>query len=260
MRTLVTIFLAAFLSYGGLCLPTAVYAQSDPEVHDPLEPVNRKIFWFNDKFDVHVFEPVARGYDDVTPKPVKTGISNFFLNLRYPVYLVSDILQFKFGQVAKHTGRFLVNSTVGVLGVMDVAEDWGLPDHKEDFGIALAYDGVPPGPYIVLPFIGPSNLRDTVGFVIDTALDPFYWLGSYTNLSTGAVTSIQYSETALHAVDVRAHLLDAVKTAKESSVDYYLFSQGAYYQYRRGLVYDGNPPDLEEENQSSNDESTKHGK
>jgi phospholipid-binding lipoprotein MlaA len=236
-----------------LALPLAVSAQSDPEINDPLEPVNRGIFAFNDTVDVYAIEPVAKGYDSVVPDVIQTGVGNFFNNLRYPVYLISDLLQGKVTQMAEHTGRFLINSTVGIVGLIDVAKEVGLPDHEEDFGLALAYHGVPPGPYIVLPFIGPSNLRDTVGFVCDSFLNPFYWLGAYTNMSGNHVVQVNTAQTALRVVDIRAGLIDAIDTAKESSVDYYLFVQGAYYQHRRGVLYDGNPPDdfeLEEEAQS----------
>ena len=230
-----------------LCLlPYVAAAQSDSEVRDPLEKMNRGIFWFNDKADVYVIEPVARGYRYVMPNPLETGVHNFFNNLRYPVYLVSDLLQFKFTQMLEHTGRFVVNSTVGVAGLIDVGKHVGLPDHEEDFAIALAYHGVPPGPYLVLPFLGPSNLRDAVGLLADAVLNPFYWVGR-TDLHDDAQNALIYGSTALKAIDTRARLLDAVETAKESSVDYYLFVQGAYYQYRRGVLYDGNPPDEEEE-------------
>ena len=227
-------------------MPQVVFAQSDSEVSDPLESVNRGIFWFNDEFDVNLLEPVAQGYHDVVPDTVETGVKNFFKNLRYPMYLVSDIVQLKFTQALEHTGRFVVNTTVGVAGLIDVGKHIGLPDHEEDFGIALAYHGVPAGPYIVLPFLGPSNMRDTVGLVVDTVLNPFYWLG-HTNLHSDAQLAIASGATVLKAIDTRVRLLDGVKTAKDSSVDYYLFVQGVYYQYRRGELYDGNPPEEEDE-------------
>lgn len=242
MRTVLVTVLLSLLAYTA---PQYSAAQSDAEVSDPLEGMNRGIFWFNDNVDTYLLEPVARGYHNVLPDPVETGIHNFFNNLRYPVYLVSDLVQFKFTQALEHTGRFLVNSTVGVAGLIDVGKRIGLPDHEEDFAIALAYHGVPAGPYLVLPFIGPSNLRDTFGYVIDCALNPFYWVGR-TDLHSDAKDSIVYGTTALKAIDTRARLLEAVKSAKESSVDYYLFMQGAYYQYRRGVLYDGNPPDEED--------------
>lgn len=214
-------------------------AWAEPEEpYDPIEPVNRAIFDFNDAVDVHVLEPVAQSYRDNVPDFMRTGIGNFFENLRYPSYLVSDIVQGKFDQVLEHTGRFLVNSTVGVLGFIDVAEDIGLPVHEEDFGIGLAYHGVPAGPYLVIPILGPSNVRDGFGRIVDAFLDPIGWVG-YSSLSAGTKVAIAASALGVKLIHTRAGLLQAVETGKESSVDYYLFVQGAYYQYRYGLVTDG---------------------
>jgi phospholipid-binding lipoprotein MlaA len=213
----------------------------DEEIYDPIEPVNRGIFWFNDKVDVYVLEPVAEAYEEVVPEDIQTGIGNFFTNLRYPQYLLSDLVQLKFEQSLVHTGRFVINSTVGLLGFIDVAKHIGLENDKEDFGLALAYHGVPPGPYIVLPFLGPSNLRDTVGTIVDGAVHPFAILG-YT-VDEDWVDPVVYGGRAIEVIHQRAGLLDAVEAAKSSSLDYYLFLQAAYYQHRRGLLYDGNPPE-----------------
>lgn len=210
------------------------------EVPDPWEPVNRAIFDFNDFVDVHALEPIARGYTEVTPDPVEESVAHFFRNLRYPRYLVSDLVQLKFEQALHHTGRFLINSTLGVAGLFDVAKHVGLADHEEDFGSALGYWGVGTGPYMVLPFLGPSNVRDTVGTVVDLALDPFYFLDYFD--ATDLHWAISGGETALKVVDTRAGLLDAVESAKESSVDYYLFSRGAFQQYREGVIHDGKVP------------------
>jgi len=214
----------------------------EDEITDPWESMNRGTFWFNDQVDINVLEPVARGYEEYIPEPVRTGIGTFFMNLRYPQYLVSDIVQGKITQAGEHTGRFLINSTVGLAGLIDVAKDVGLPDHQEDFAIALAYHGVPPGPYLVLPILGPSNIRDGVGLIVDGFLDPIGWIG-YSNLSAGSKLAIAASTLGLKLVHTRAGLIQAVETSKESSVDYYLFVQGAYYQYRHGLVTDGKDED-----------------
>lgn len=211
------------------------------EIYDPWEPFNRKIFWFNDKFDVYLLEPVARGYYDYTPRPIRKGIGNFFENLKYPRYLVSDIVQLKFGQVLHHTGRFLLNTTVGLLGFIDVAKDVGLEEHSEDFGVALAYHGVPEGPYMVLPILGPSNLRDAFGRLVDVFTDPFFYV-RYSTLNSDQENGIIFGAKTIEAIDTRADLLEAVETSKESSLDYYLFLQSTYHQYREGVIYDGNPP------------------
>jgi phospholipid-binding lipoprotein MlaA len=215
------------------------YAHAAPEEpYDPAEPVNRFIFDVNDTLDIHIMEPIARAYKENVPDPVQIGIKNFFLNLRYPSYLVSDIIQGKFEQALDHTGRFLINSTIGVLGFVDMAKDYGLPDHEEDFGIALMHHGVPAGPYIMLPFLGPSNVRDGVGRLVDAFLDPIGWVG-YSSLSAGTKVAIAATALGVKAVHTRAGLLQAIEAGKESSVDYYLFAQGAYYQYRQGLLTDG---------------------
>ncbi len=207
------------------------------DIRDPWEGMNRAIFSFNNGFDEYILEPVSRGYHWLLPDFMEEGIHNFFLNLRFPSYLLSDVVQFKFSQALRHTGRFLINTTAGIGGLIDVAQHVGLPDHKEDFGIALAYHGVGPGPYLVLPFLGPSNVRDTVGTVVDLLIDPvaiFFYTNSIDNeFWVGAGIS------SWRMVDARTQLLEAIDAAKESSLDYYLFVQSAYYQDRRGLLYDG---------------------
>jgi len=221
-----------------LLLPFQLVAE---EIYDPFENVNRKIFWFNDQVDIYVLEPVARGYDYITPSPVQRGVRNFFNNLRYPQYLVNDLLQLEFSQAANHTGRFLINSTIGIGGLIDHASHMGLEDHAEDFGLTLAKYGVPPGPYIVIPFLGPSNLRDGIGQGVDYFLDPLYYV-YYTDLSSKEKLIISASTTSLDVVSRRARMLDAIETAKGATLDYYSFAQGAYYQYRRGQI--GVPEDF----------------
>jgi phospholipid-binding lipoprotein MlaA len=231
LLTIVSSWLAA------AAFPLVAWAQPE-EPYDPLEDMNRGIFWFNDNLDVYVLEPVARGYRDVFPDEVRTGIGNFFLNLRYPSYLVSDIFQGKFEQALDHTGRFLINSTIGVAGFIDFAKDMGLPDHEEDFGVTLASHGVPAGPYLMLPILGPSNVRDGVGRIVDAFLDPIGWIG-YSNLSSSTKIAIAGGTLGLKLIHTRSGLLQAVEAAKESSLDYYGFMQGAYYQHRYGLMTDG---------------------
>lgn len=225
-----------------LCFPVlASYGESE-EPYDPIEPVNRAIFDFNDTVDIYVLEPVGRAYRDNVPDAVQTGVGNFFENLRYPSYLVSDIFQGKFEQALDHTGRFLINTTLGIGGLIDFAAEWGLPVHDEDFGITLAYHGVPAGPYLVLPILGPSSVRDGVGRIVDGFLDPIGWVG-YSSLSAGTKAAIIAGSLGVKLVHTRAGLLQAVETAKESSVDYYLFVQGAYYQHRHGVLTDGKEED-----------------
>jgi phospholipid-binding lipoprotein MlaA len=215
----------------------------DP-VSDPLEPINRKIFWFNDKADVYILEPIAQAYHDVLPDPVEHSVSNFFSNLRSPVRFVSQLIQLKFVDAAEVAGRFVVNTTLGGLGLFDPATDMGLEKNEDDIGIALGYHGVPEGPYLVIPFLGPSNLRDAVGRVGNFFLDPLVIAESVGEDSSGK-DAVLLSLYGLDIVQTRASLLEAIKTGKESSLDYYLFAQGAYHQYRLGLIYDGNVPEEE---------------
>jgi phospholipid-binding lipoprotein MlaA len=144
---------------------------------DPLQPVNRQIYRFNTILDKAVLRPVAKGYKTVTPKPVRTGISNFFGNLGMPVTIVNDLLQLKPLHAVRDTGRFLTNSTIGLAGFLDPASDFGLDPHSEDFGITLARYGVPSGPYIQIPLLGPSDVRDAAGLYVDHFGSAFYWTG-----------------------------------------------------------------------------------
>ncbi len=247
-----TILCASFFLFlspllGPLVLEAA--AQEETEIYDPIEPFNRGVFWFNDTVDVYALEPIARGYDYVVPNAVQRSVENFFNNLKFPVRLVSDLFQGKFEQMGDHTSRFILNTTFGVAGLFDAAEQFGIEAHHEDIGTMLGYHGVGPGPYIVLPFLGPSNARDAFGKVIETALDPIYYLepmGVYkddaTNIGAGLL--------AADVVNTRSRLLDAVESAKEASLDYYLFVRKAYYQIRYEQIYDeaaGETDDFEDE-------------
>ena len=211
-------------------------AAPEKQISDPIRGVNRGIFWFNDKLDVYVAEPVARGYDNVVPTRVQVGIDNFFRNLQFPVFFVSSLVQLKFKQALSDTGRFLINSTVGLGGLMDIAKDAGLGRHKEDFGVALAYWGVPAGPYLVLPILGPTNFRDGLGLAADAVLDPLYWAVALSDMTVAQQWAVGTGVSAIQFVNVRASLLDAVESAKESSLDYYVFVQSAYDQYRDGII------------------------
>lgn len=215
--------------------PTVTVAED--EVSDPLEPVNRVIFEFNDTVDVYLLKPVAEGYEAVMPEFAQTGVRNFFANLEYPSHLLSDVIQLKFDQAATHTGRFLINSTLGIGGLLDLASPMGLQPHEEDFGTALGHYGVPPGPYLVLPLLGPSTVRDGVGRVVDSSIHPFAIL-EYTHDSDNLNDVIRWGARPLDIIQTRADLLTAIEAAKESAVDYYLFVQSAYYQRRKALIHD----------------------
>ena len=203
------------------------------EESDPWQGFNRKIFWFNDKLDVYVLEPVAKGYDFVVPDRAQTSVANFFRNVRFPVVLGNDLLQGKMNAAATETGRFFVNTTVGVVGLFDPATDWGLVSPEEDFGQTLGWWGAGTGPYLVLPIFGPSTIRDGAGILVDIPMSvaPFF-VNSY----------ILYGVRVLEVVNYRAQVLDTAAQAKEASVDYYTFMRNAYLQRREALVNDQTTP------------------
>lgn len=203
-------------------------------VSDPLEKVNRAVYKFNDAFDRHLLKPVAGAYDRSLPKPIRIGINNFFHNAYQPTVIVNDLLQGKFKQAAADTGRFLVNTTVGLLGFIDVASKMRLERHEEDFGQTFAAWGLKSGPYLVLPFLGPSNLRDGAGLI------PYY-LYTYP-LAAIESRGARWSAMAIDTVNDRANLLTASAIMEEAALDRYVFLREAYYQKRRNLIYDGNPP------------------
>jgi phospholipid-binding lipoprotein MlaA len=201
---------------------------------DPLEGWNRGVYKFNTYADKYVLRPVAKGYDTVTPAPVKTGIGNFFANLFYPTVIVNDLLQLKLDQFGSDTLRFVVNTTAGIGGLFDPATRIGLEAHDEDFGQTLGYWGVGPGWYLMLPFLGPSNNRDLVGGVGDWYTNPLTYVDDeHEKWVIGA--------NVLNVVHGRAGLLGVDKMIEEQ-IDPYVFVRSIYLQDRLGRVYDGNPP------------------
>lgn len=204
-----------------------------PTEGDPFESYNRAMFSFNEGLDDYILRPVAEGYDKVMPDPVKTGVSNFFSNLGDIFVVLNDLLQFKFIQAFQDTGRLLVNSTIGLYGLIDVATPMGMPKHNEDFGQTLGVWGIGNGPYVILPFFGSRTMRGTAGFIIESDLDPVYKLKQEDSL---------YGTVILRAVDDRYHLLKAGRIAEQAALDKYSFIRDAYLQHRKNLLYDGNPP------------------
>jgi phospholipid-binding lipoprotein MlaA len=204
-----------------------------PPDYDPIRPLNVKIFWFNDKVDTYVLTPLATGWDKVAPRPVRRSLSNFFTNINTPIVAVNDVLQGKVKHGAVDVGRFAVNTTVGVLGFLDPATRWGLEQHVEDFGQTLGRWGVPPGPYLVLPFLGPSDPRDLLGMGVDSAMlvYPFF-------VDTVILTGAQAGARVTDTVNARSLILREVRDAKEAALDYYVFVRNAYIQRRRALVAD----------------------
>jgi len=197
---------------------------------DPLESFNRAIYKFNDVADGAVIKPISKGYKNIAPEFVVKGVNNFFNNIRDVITVINELLQGKIEYAANDTGRILVNSTIGILGFVDVHSMNGGERRKEDFGQTLGYWGVSQGAYLVLPFIGPSTTRDAVGFVTDTlAFDPISYVN---NVRTrNQVRLLQF-------IDARTELLNASDIMDEASLDSYAFQRDAYLQYRKALVND----------------------
>ena len=202
-----------------------------PQQKDPFESFNRGVYAFNDTVDRAVAKPIAQGYSSVTPGPVKTMVSNFFSNLDDVVVTANDLLQLKFKQAASDGARVIFNSTFGLLGLINVTDK--LEKHNEDFGQTLGYWGVPSGPYLVLPILGPSTIRDGTGRYAD---------GFASVISNTKQVPTRNSAWALEGVDTRAGLLETEKVMDDAVIDRYSFIRDAYLMHRQSLVYDGNPP------------------
>ncbi|MEM9384894.1 MAG: VacJ family lipoprotein [Pseudomonadota bacterium] len=221
LRALLTV--GAFVLLSGCA---SVGGTGEPS-QDPLEGINRKVLAFNDGADRALLKPLARGYQFITPNPLETGVSNFFLNLRTPWTAVNQLLQGKPKLALADTGRFLLNSTAGIGGLFDVATDSGLEAHREDFGQTLAVWGVPSGNYAVVPFAGPSTLRDGLAGIVDTLLYPVRFIEDDT---------VRWSLLATDVVQTRAKFLSAEALLRG---DRYLFVRDAYLQRREYLINDG---------------------
>ncbi|WUR13166.1 VacJ family lipoprotein [[Empedobacter] haloabium] len=204
-----------------------------PDKRDPMENWNRAVFQFNDTVDTYALKPVATGYKNVTPGFVQTGVSNFFGNLSDVWSAANNLLQGKGAEGMSDVMRVALNSTFGLLGVLDIASEAGLPKHKEDFGQTLGKWGVQSGPFVMLPLLGPSTLRDTVGLPLDMAGDPWGYKEPVNVRNIGAVTRV---------VDQRAALLDASTLLEDAALDRYEFLRDGYLQRRQSQVYDGDVP------------------
>jgi phospholipid-binding lipoprotein MlaA len=194
---------------------------------DPWENTNRRIFRFNDFFDAVLVRPVAVIYSNGLPRVVQQGIGNFFSNIDDINVFVNDLLQLKFDDALSDSGRFLLNSTIGVAGVLDVASGLGLEKNEEDFGQTLGHWNIPPGPYVMLPALGPSSLRDALGLILDTAFNPLQYQDDY---------SLRTALILVEEIDGRASVLALDELI---SGDRYLFLREAYLQRREYLVADG---------------------
>ena len=211
---------------------------------DPIEGFNRAMFAFNEGLDSAIVKPVATGYEAVLPSPIRTGVTNFFSNIEDVFIGVNNLLQGKVPEAFSDLGRVVINTTIGLLGVLDMASDAGLEKHDEDFGQTFGRWGVGNGAYVVIPVFGPRTARDTVGLILDSAVDP---VGDHKPKGT------RNAALVLRVVNKRANLLAADKVVEEAALDKYSYMRDAYLQRSRNLIHDGNPPrDLE----ASADEAT----
>jgi len=226
--------LAAFLTLTFTGCATVNEDYMDPR--DPYESYNRAMYSFNEGLDDYVLKPLAKGYQAIMPTPVDNGITNFFANLDDVTSAINNLLQFKLSRAVSDVSRIAINTTIGLLGFIDVASNMNIPKYNEDFGQTLGTWGVAPGPYIVLPFLGPSNARDTVGVVVDWYTDPVTYLEPEKHM---------WITKTIRFIDMRADLLGASNILEQAALDPYEFVRDAYLQKRQSDVYDGNPP-LEE--------------
>jgi phospholipid-binding lipoprotein MlaA len=211
---------------------------SDPDAladyrttNDPLEPTNRVIYGVNDALDTAILRPAAVAYRDVLPEPVRTHTHEFLTNLSNPVTLADDMLQGKPRRAGDTLMRLLINTTLGVGGIFDVASGWGYPQHDTDFGVTLALWGLPEGPYLFLPLFGPSGPRDATGIGADIALDPFTWVGRGTTVQI--LDGVRFG---VSAIDARAAHIDDIDQIKKTALDPYATFRSLYRQHRAAQI------------------------
>jgi len=210
-------------------------APADPgQAPDPFEPFNRTMLKVNNGVETVIARPLDTVYRTVTPKPARRGLSNAAKNLTSPITFLNDLLQGRPGRAGKTLVRFVINSTVGIGGLFDVAKAGDLPGHEEDFGQTLGVWGVKNGPYLVLPFFGPSTVRDGIGLGIDTISDPLFWL-----INNSTVSYALYGGEELIEYDDNR---DDLENLKKSSIDFYSALRSAYLQHRQSEVFNGHPP------------------
>ncbi len=210
------------------------------ETNDPLEPLNRATFGFNRILGKVVLEPTARVYRAVLPRPVRDGVGNALHNLNSPVIFANDLLQGQGKRAGNTFLRFLVNSTLGIAGLFDVAKSFGIEGHDEDFGQTLAVWGVGEGPYLVLPVFGPSSPRDGIGMGADIVMDPFFWI-----IRASDEEYLNYVRAGVEGIDLLERNLDELEELERSSIDFYAAMRTRYRENRRGEISNG--ADLEPE-------------
>jgi phospholipid-binding lipoprotein MlaA len=201
-----------------------------PSPDDPLEGMNRAVFVFNDKIDQYALTPAAKGYRWVTPRPVRSNVTNFFSNIGDVYTAANNLLQLKVADGLEDVMRVVVNTVFGVGGLFDVATLAKLPKHTQDFGLTLGHYGVPAGPYLVLPMLGPSTVRDSAGLAADYFMSPITWINS---------TAASWGLYGANLLSLRSNLLDASDLVADAAIDRYSFMRNAYLQRRRYLLSNG---------------------
>jgi phospholipid-binding lipoprotein MlaA len=201
---------------------------------DPWEKTNRAFYNFDDGLDRVLLKPVSAFYVKVVPEPIRTGLGNGFNNLGYGNVILNDLLQATWPQGLGDIGRMAVNSTIGIAGIFDVASRWGLPSHENDFGITLGKWGAKPGPYLVLPLLGPTTVRDAPGILVANLTNPVTWVNPplYVTAPLGTV----------QAMDTRSRFESALRFRNAAAIDPYIFTRNAYLQYRDNLIHEGKKP------------------
>lgn len=248
-RSLAVAALAAVLgtiSVGARADGAAPVSPRPSPTQDPFERTNRKIYHFNNQLDRHVLRPLAEGYRNHVPSLVRAGVSHFIANIEYPTVIANDILQLKLLAAAEDVGRLVVNTVIGVGGLGDPATSLGIPVHNEDFGQTLGYWGVPPGPYLMLPLLGSSDLRDAPGWYVDSRTTGGHYVFH------GAA---RWGEGALSVFEIRLQALAADQTI-DSAYDPYALVRDAYLARRNYLVHDGNVPNEDSGYDVTEDEVT----
>jgi phospholipid-binding lipoprotein MlaA len=226
---------ALLLAFGLVLAGCAAPPMGNPHAQDPWEPLNRSVSSFNDGLDRAVLKPVASAYREITPSPVRTGVHNFFNNLKDVWTIVNTTLQVKPQETVEQVMRVGVNTVLGIYGVLDIASEMNIPRHQEDFGQTLGRWGVPSGPYLVLPVLGPSTLRDSVAlFSADRYGDLVQHIDHVPSRN---------SAYAMRAVDTRMQLLRAEELLDAAALDRYSFVRDSYLQLRNNQIYDGNAPE-----------------
>jgi phospholipid-binding lipoprotein MlaA len=204
------------------------------QTNDPLEPTNRVFYAINNGLDTVILRPAALAYRYAVPEAVRNGVHNVLANIGLPVQFANDALEGKPRRAGDTTMRFLINTTAGGLGIFDMATKWGYPDHDADFGMTLALWGVPEGPFLFLPVLGPSDPRDAAGFGVNILLDPFTWVGTGPNHP--GWTAFSWSRYGLNAIDARERVLDATDSIKKTALDPYATFRSLYRQHRRAQI------------------------